>query len=696
MNDFFGNLNSSQKAAVEHGREPLLVVAGAGTGKTTMLAHRVAYLVAQGVRPERILLLTFTRRAATELITRAKHTLAQAQKNTPLAASVSSIWGGTFHAVSTRLLRMYGDSVGLPHGFSIIDRSDAEDLMNAMRGEAFPQKLDKRFPRKSTCMSIYSRCINSQEPLFKILDQFYPKLSEFQTLLASLFDAYTSRKQNDGTLDYDDLLLYFSAILKHPVTGEKIRKRFDWILVDEYQDTNRIQAEIIHGLTPSGEGLTVVGDDAQSIYSFRAATVRNILDLPKLFPKTRILPLEMNYRSCGAILRASNQVVGQLSERFRKDLYTTRPDGNLPKFIRCADEDAQSEFIAETILEHYEDGIPLKEQAVLFRAASHSLRLEAELSRRRIPYVKYGGLKFTEAAHVKDLLSILRLVENPRDLPAGMRFLSLLPGIGPKKARQLTDMLQSTDRNWNVWKSWTPPKNTLKFWFPMIEMLEELSSESLDLPTQMHRALQFYKPFLMEAYPHDNDSRLRDLEQLVDISSKFKNRQELLSDFVLDPPQSSEEFADKPDRDDDYLILSTIHSAKGMEWRAVSIIHASDGNIPSDFTTGTQEEIDEELRLFYVAITRAKDHLYITCPMRYYHIGPSWSDKFSRVLPTRFLPPEILNSSFEESFYSEKIHGEENHHAREILEEEGINISDWIRKQTAGLWKKESPDNDSF
>lgn len=686
MDDFFKNLNESQKQAVTHGREPLLVVAGAGTGKTTMLAHRVAHLVAQGAVPERILLLTFTRRAATELISRAKHALTQLAAQTPLSAAVSAIWGGTFHAVGTRLLRMYGDTVGLPRGFTIIDRGDAEDLMNAMRGGLIDTK-DKRFPKKSTCISVYSRCINSQEPLFKILDKHYPRLSEFQEQLASLFDAYTERKQTDGTLDYDDLLLYWNALLKHPATSEKLRKRFDWVLVDEYQDTNLIQAEIIHGLTPEGEGLTVVGDDAQSIYSFRAATVRNILDLPKTFPKTRVLPLETNYRSTGAILEASNRVVGQLSERFHKNLRTTRHEGVSPRFIRCADEDAQTAFIVETILEHLENGIPLTQQAVLFRSASHSLRLEAELARRRIPYTKYGGLKFTEAAHVKDLLSILRLAENPKDLPAGMRFLNLLPGIGAKKARQLADMLRDTDGNWNAWKSWTPPKAAQKVWLPMVAMMEEITAEKNPLPTQMGRALDFYKPYLAEEYPLDGDSRLRDLEQLVDISAKFKDRQELLADFVLDPPRSSEEFAETPDIDDDYLILSTIHSAKGMEWRTVSVIHASDGNIPSDFATGSKEETDEELRLFYVALTRAKDYLYVTCPMRYYHIGPSWSDAFSRVIPTRFLPPEILKTCFEETYYA-GANDSGNDHIRDTLAEEGLDIGAWIRKQTGGLWKK--------
>ncbi len=686
MNGLFKNLNAAQIQAVTHGRSPLLVVAGAGTGKTTMLAHRVAYLVAQGAQPERILLLTFTRRASVEMISRAKHALMKLHESTPIHAAVSSIWGGTFHAVGTRLLRMYGDVVGLPRGFTIIDRGDAEDLMNAMRGGIVDGK-DKRFPKKSTCMSIYSRCVNAQESLFKILDEFYPNHSEHREQLAALFDAYVARKQADGTLDYDDLLYYWAGMMKHPVTREKIRKRFDWVLVDEYQDTNLVQAEIIHGMTPDGDGLTVVGDDAQSIYSFRAATVRNILDLPKIFPKTEIVPLEMNYRSTGAILEASNRVVAQLSERFNKNLHSTRDEGLLPEFIRCGDEDAQSEFVADTVLEHFETGIPLKEQAVLFRSSSHSLRLEAELARRRIPYIKYGGLKFTEAAHVKDLLSMLRLAENPRDLPAGMRFLNLLPGIGPKKARQLTDILRDTGGNWSAWRSWTPPKAAAKHWLPAVATLENMAGGEQPLPTQMRAALDFYTPFLNENYPQDSDARFRDLEQLVDVSARFASRQELLADFVLDPPQSSEDFADVPDLHEDYLVLSTIHSAKGMEWRSVSIIHASDGNIPSDFATGSKEQTDEELRLFYVAMTRAKDYLYITCPMRYYHIGPSWSDRFSRVLPTRFLPPEILDTCFQQERYYGRPDPADTEHTRDVLAEEGLDINAWIRKQSGGLWR---------
>lgn len=678
------NLNAAQLEATEYGAGPLLVVAGAGTGKTTMLAHRVAHLVASGADPGRILLLTFTRRAAVELIERAKALLRSVAKEQ--GVQVNGIWGGTFHAVGTRLLRIYGNSVGLPPNFTIIDRGDQEDLMNLVRAETVKTTDAKRFPKKGTCVSIYSRCINSQKKLYDILSVYYPNLEEYLPELSQLFDAYMKRKVEDATLDYDDLLLYWAAMMKHPTVGARIRERFDWILVDEYQDTNRIQAEIVKGLTPDGKGLTVVGDDAQSIYSFRAATVRNILDLPKIFPDTKVIPLEMNYRSRGTILKATNRVVAQLKERYRKELFSTREGGVSPTFCRCRNEDLQTKYVVDLILEHFENGTPLKQQAVLFRSSSHSLRLEAELTRRRIPYVKYGGLKFTESSHVKDLLSFLRVVENPNDLPAGVRLLTLLPGIGPKKARLLMTLLRDAGGNFNAWSSWTPPRNASHIWFPAVELLKKIASPETPLQEQLRQALVFYRPILEEQWPHDGDSRLADLEQLVDVAVKFKSRTEMLADFVLDPPQSSEEFADKPDIDDDYLNLSTIHSAKGLEWNTVFIIHASDGNIPSDMSTGRQEDIDEELRLFYVAMTRAKDYLYITCPMQYFHIGPSWSDRFSRVLPTRFLPKEILDDCFEQDLCYEDYDEDEVRNFRDVLTEEGTSLEEWMKKQTEDLW----------
>lgn len=679
------NLNESQLRAVEHGETPLLVVAGAGTGKTTMLAHRVASLVARGAAPERILLLTFTRRAAMELVERAKRLL---ETTSSQAGTLSAIWGGTFHAVGMRLLRIYGKNVGLPPNFSIVDRADQEDLMNLVRSELNFPVDKKRFPKKGTCVSIYSRCINAQKKLYEILDRFYPKQLEFHDELAQLFDAYTERKLRDATLDYDDLLLYWAALMRHPEIGERVRQRFDWILVDEYQDTNLIQAEIVRGLTPEGKGLTVVGDDAQSIYSFRAATVRNILDIPQIFPNTTIISLEKNYRSSQSILEATNRVVEQLKERYRKELFSTRNEGVLPMFVRCEDENAQSQFVVEQILQHHEEGTPFREQAVLYRSSHHSLRLETELTRRRIPYVKYGGLKFTEAAHVKDLLTFLRIVENPHDFPAGIRLLTLLPGLGPKKANTLMENLRDAEGNFNVWSSWTPPRAAQTVWFPFVDLLKRLAPDTVPLQEQLYESLQFYKPLLIEKYPNDSDSRYNDLEQLVDVAKRFRSRQEMLSDFVLDPPQSSEEFASVPDRDDDYLILSTIHSAKGLEWTSVFIIHASDGNIPSDMATGRQDEIDEELRLFYVAMTRAKDYLYVTCPMRYFHLGPSWKNDYSRVLPTRFLPPTILKTAFDEEYVANETLRESNWEAENILKQEGLTLDTWIKKQTEDLWPR--------
>ncbi|MDO4571407.1 MAG: ATP-dependent helicase [Planctomycetia bacterium] len=681
-NPIFDNLNPQQQEAVQHGESPLLVVAGAGAGKTTMLAHRVAFLISQGALPEKILLLTFTRRAAGMLVGRARDLLFQ--HSIGESTSTAGIWGGTFHAVATRLLRVYGQKVGLPPNFTIVDRADQEDIMNLVRAETLASSVDKkRFPKKGTCVSIYSRVINSQEKLHTILAEHYPAHEEFRSEIAKVFDAYVARKREDAVLDYDDLLLYWNALMSVPGTGEFIRKKFDWILVDEYQDTNLIQANIIQGLSPDGRGLTVVGDDAQSIYSFRAATVRNILDMPSIYPDLKVVLLEQNYRSVNKILKASNKVVAQLKERYKKNLVSTRDEGEMPIFVRCRNEDAQSNYIVTRVLESYEKGVPLREQAVLFRAASHSTRLEAELVRRRIPYIKYGGLKFTEAAHVKDLLAILRLAENPTDATAGLRFLTLLPGIGPRKAQTLLLLLRESGGSFNAWRAWTPPKPCAKTWEQTVDLLQKLVEEDLPLNAQVEETLKLYKPFLLEKYPNDAESRLVDLQQLADVSGKFRSRRDMLADFVLDPPQSSEDFAEKPDIDDDYLVLSTIHSAKGLEWRDVFIIHASDGNIPSDMSTGKQESIDEELRLFYVAMTRARDHLYITCPMQYFHV--SWYGDYSRVLPTRFLPKRILSACFaQETFNDDGL--EEDSDVEEILEEEGLTLDRWIRNQTQGLW----------
>lgn len=645
-NCILAGLNLPQQQAVCHGDSPLLIIAGAGTGKTKTIVHRVAQLMERGIDPNRILLLTFSRRAAAEMLRRVDELLVRIQdqggSRLKQAATSRKVWGGTFHAMAARLLRLYGDSIGLDSGFTIHDRSDSEDLLDVVRTELSLAKTDRRFPKKGTCLAIYSMCVNSRLPLDQVLAANFPWCRDYAADLKRLFGGYVDRKETGHVLDYDDLLLFWHATLSDPATGKKVRDRFDCVLVDEYQDTNRLQAEIVALLRPGGNGITVVGDDAQSIYAFRAASVRNILDFPQQFAGTTLVKLEQNYRSTQPILAATNAVIAQAQQRFTKDLWSDQHAGAKPGLLTCDDEDDQAAFIAREVLRQREAGIDLRRQAVLFRAAHHSIVLEAELSRHNIPFVKYGGLKFLEAAHVKDLLSFLRLAENPRDLVAGTRVLKLLPGIGPAKARQLMDGLLASGGDFRAWSNARLPAETRGNWQQLIRLLMRLGEKpDMDLPSQVHLVRSFYAPLLEECYDN-SPARLRDVEQIEQLAGRFSSRSQLLADLTLDPPASTEDLAGEPLLDEDYLVLSTIHSAKGLEWDAVYVIHASDGNIPSDLATASAEQIDEELRLFYVALTRAKRALQVCFPLRYYHAARGrFSDRHSYAQLTRFISAEV-------------------------------------------------------
>ena len=700
IDDLLARLNPQQREAATHGDSPLLIVAGAGTGKTATLVHRVAWLIARGVDPGRILLLTFTRRAAAEMLRRVENMLRDLSvERTHLAPrdethlaerdeyagrprfQAARLWGGTFHAVATRLLRRYGKAIGLPPGFTIHDRADAEDLMNVVRTELGLAKTDKRFPKKGTCMDIYSRCVNAREKLEHALPRHFPWCLEWGDDLKRLFTGYVDRKEACGVLDYDDLLLYWHGLLEDETAGPAVRKQFDCVLVDEYQDTNALQAEIVYHLSPDGRGVTVVGDDAQSIYSFRAATVRNILDLPQHYPGTKIIALEQNYRSTQPILDATNRVIGLAAERFAKDLWTQRQEGQLPMLLTCEDEDGQADYVIRTILEHREAGIALRRQAVLFRASHHSMTLEADLAARHIPFHKFGGLKFVETGHVKDLLAFLRLAENPRDEVAAARILPLMPGVGPAKARQLGEMLAQSGGDFSVWTAWKPPAGAAKLWPEMIALLQALLAGGEELPAQVNRVRKFYGPLLEMNYDHAAP-RLRDLEQLEQIAGRYRSRRRMLMELALDPPNSTQDFAGPPVLDDDYLVLSTIHSAKGLEWDAVYVIHAADGNIPSDMATKDSASIEEERRLFYVALTRAKNWLYVLCPLRYYHsYRPGASDHYGMAQRTRFLPEKIMK------YFERQVAGGRTRAEDEALGSLNLRLtSKAIRGKTKGLW----------
>jgi DNA helicase-2/ATP-dependent DNA helicase PcrA len=666
--------------AVVHGDDPLLIVAGAGTGKTATLAHRVACRIAMGTDPGRILLLTFTRRAAAEMLRRVEGILRRLEVelrglSAPPPAT-GKVWGGTFHATATRLLRLHGRTIGLDPSFTILDRSDAEDLMGVLRTELGLSRNDRRFPLKGTCMDIYSRCVNAREPVDEAVETHFPWCKDEVEDLKRLFSAYVDHKGKQSVLDYDDLLLFWHGLLTDARAARSIRGRFDCVLVDEYQDTNRLQAEILQMLCPGGKNLTAVGDDAQAIYSFRAATVRNILDFPKQFPGTSIVTLEQNYRSTQTILDATNEVIAGATERHAKSLWSQRSDGAKPQLVSCEDEDEQTEFVIRQVLDHREAGLALRRQAILFRASHHSLALELELTRRNIPFHKYGGLRFVETAHVKDLMAFLRLAENPRDLMAGTRVLMLLPGVGPKKAQALMDRLVGGAPQGGVepdgsrsaaapdtatassttaggggfsagfanWAACPAPSAAAGTWTELVSLMSGIGSrEPGDLASQIKRIRLFYTPLLERLYDNAR-ARLMDLEQLEWLAVRFPDRARFLSEIALYPPTYTEDLAGPPLLDEDFLILSTMHSAKGLEWDAVYVIHAADGNIPSDMATGKLEEIEEERRLFYVALTRAKDWLYVCYPLRYYTYPRSFSDVHGYAQLTRFLPESVRRS----------------------------------------------------
>jgi DNA helicase-2/ATP-dependent DNA helicase PcrA len=632
-------LNADQRAAVEFGDDPLLIVAGAGTGKTATLVHRVAHLIAGGADPGRILLLTFTRRAAAEMLHRVDALLAGEQAGG--GRTVGRVWGGTFHAVAARLLRVHARDLGLQPDFTILDRADAEDLLHVARTALRLESGGVRFPQKSTCLDIYSRCVDAQAPLAEVLPASFPWCEPAREGLALLFKRYTGAKDEQQVLDYDDLLLFWRALLADPAAGARVRGRFDHVLVDEFQDTNALQADIVSLLRPGGRGITCVGDDAQAIYGFRAATVRNILDFEQRFPSATVLTLERNYRSTAPILAATNAIIAAAAERRDKTLWTERPGGARPVLVACRDEDEQTAYVCERVLEHREQGTPLTRQAVLFRAQHHSLALEIELSRRNVPFRKYGGLRFAETAHVKDLAAFLRLAENPRDSTAGLRVLGLVPGIGPATAATLREILLAGGGDFAAWTGARVPEAAHAVWPGLVALLRRLAGAAPgDVPAQIHAVRTVYQPLLERRYD-DATARLRDLEQIESVAGHSPDRARFLADLVLDPPSSTQDLAGPPLLDEDYLVLSTMHSAKGLEFDVVYVIHAADGNVPSDMATGSDAEIDEERRLFYVACTRARDQLYVTHPLRYYSQPWAKADTHGYAQRSRFLTDAV-------------------------------------------------------
>lgn len=687
--DHLAGLNTAQRRAAAYGSAsagegvaagPLLVIAGAGTGKTMTLAHRVAHLLVSGVSPERILLLTFTRRAASEMTRRVEAIVARAGRSQKLPGG-GLPWSGTFHSIANRLLRDYARNLGLDPGFSILDRGDAADLIDVVRHDLKLSSKTERFPKKDTCLAIYSRCVNAGMAVEAVLKETHPWCLDWETELRDLFREYVRTKQGLQALDYDDLLLYWKHLVADADIAAEIGTRFDHVLVDEYQDTNVLQSDILRALKPDGAGVTVVGDDAQSIYSFRAAEVENILGFAESYsPPAVVVTLEQNYRSTQPILDTANELLKPASRQYRKNLFSEQQSGAKPDYVTVEDAESEVECVVERILENREAGTPLKQQAVLFRGSHHSDRLELELLRRNIPYVKYGGLKFLEAAHVKDFLAVLKWADNPKNRVAGFRVLKLLPGFGPARAAHCFDHVAGHDHSLISLGDYAPPAAARDGWRPFTELLASLAARPADDPAwqdQVAQVMRWYRPELERMYD-SVDTRAADLEQLEQISGKYPTRERFLSELTLDPPSAAGDEAGDPLLDEDYLILSTVHSAKGQEWDDVFVLAVSDGSFPSEFSTGKPELIEEERRLLYVAMTRAKQSLTLLAPLRY-HVTQQRRDGDRHVYGarSRFVTDELLATMSERFFGRESATSSPRSRSNKRLEVQETLLDMW-------------------
>jgi DNA helicase II / ATP-dependent DNA helicase PcrA len=642
---FLDQLNAEQRAAATYSGETLLILAGAGTGKTTTLCSRAAWLMAEGMPAERMLLLSFSRRAAGEMVERAR-TLAER-----VAPDAGRIVGGTFHSVAHRMIRVHVGSLGLDGGFGVVDAGDAADLLDMVRQEVGHAESSRRFPRAGTMLDIYSGTVNAQRPLTEVLAERFPWCEEHGEALAAIFRSYGARKRTLGVLDFDDLLLYWNALLANEKIGPTIAGAFDHVLVDEYQDVNGLQVDVVRNLRQGHPGLTVVGDDLQAIYGFRAASARHILEFPERFPGCHVVKLEQNYRSTTPILAVANAVAEQDRNGYRKTLWTEREGGETPELAFPRDEAEQARAVCERVLAAREEGTELREQAVLYRTNHDPALLEIELKRRGIPFVKYGGLRYLEAAHVKDFIALMRLADNPADELSWLRLMKLLDGVGPSRARKVLDALRDGGEGAPQLERWSQavqhvPTSSREQATAVIEALRATGAGCVDdAEAQAERLCEAIRPLIRLHYP-DGVLRVSDLDQLVLAARGAQDIRHFVGELVLDPPASSTDFAGPPHLDEDYLVLTTGHSSKGLEWDAVYLIAAYDGNFPADMSTGTEEGIAEERRLFYVAVTRPRRRLHVYVPARYYHRPHGRDDAHGLAQASRFLT-EAVQSLFE-------------------------------------------------
>lgn len=690
--DYAAELNQEQLGVVLGGDGACLVLAGAGSGKTRTLTYRVAYLLEQGVDPSSILLLTFTNKASKEMLSRV---------SSLLGAEATGLWGGTFHSIGARLLRHFAREVGYEPNFSILDQEDSRNLVKAVMKDLKIDPKARRFPKASVVANIFSYARNTQLSIQEALEIKHPNFLELSGDLEEIARQYQDRKKRSNAMDFDDLLTNLVRLLDEATLGRRIAERFHYVLVDEYQDTNALQARIVHGFARVNKNILVVGDDAQSIYAFRGADVKNILNFPKEWPDSKIFKLLHNYRSTPQILELANESLGHNVEQFKKELFSTRDQGTRPRLVPCASSAQEAKYIAEQILSIRNEGTALGNIAVLFRSSAHSQQLEFELMKRDIPYEYRGGQKFFERAHIKDLISFLRIYENPKDEIAWMRALGLQTGIGAVGAGKIIALVRETDSVELAVEegSVRVPPRVEAGWKDFSSMMRVMIKHAR-LPAQMIRAINAssYQDYLEREYPNWKD-RLEDLEQLALFAEGYEDLTPFLADISLyDEVVATRETYAKGD--DERMVLSTIHQAKGLEWDTVFVMHLAEGSFPNHRALSEEEGMEEERRLFYVAVTRARKNLFLTYPMTAGHESLAFNqpstfvDEVSPRLFERVEVREPWQRFDRESKITDAVSGEEAHWSWEDAgwEEPSIEVSrDGERRksdtESKNIWK---------